>query len=309
MNGYPEPATLARPLLYTESPPHSSGQDVTIAYPKKENRKRRTILLEINSRDRNVKQYPNPSQFRWRLFRPLKDIVSLQISGGSIPARLYNINTGWNKFTFIESNVRFNITIDPGTYNYQSLALAIGNAITKVNGNSYSVQFSTTTGRMIITRNQGNPVPFGLLFETGDFVDLYDQNNTLTLINSPAHLWGFGKKDYYSVDGVLTSPYSADIDFLLNRVYVFLNAENNSDIATIERGVGRIQPHAIIYMDECCNNYKFLNKESFEPNFVSYPAPIARMATLDVSLRDEFDRCIDLNGRDFTLLLEVVYLD
>jgi len=30
------------------------------------------------------------------------------------------------------------------------------------------------------------------------------------------------------------------------------------------------------------------------------------MTTLDISLRDEFNRVIDLNGRDFTLLLEMV---
>jgi hypothetical protein len=30
------------------------------------------------------------------------------------------------------------------------------------------------------------------------------------------------------------------------------------------------------------------------------------MTTLDISLRDEFNRVINLNGRDFTLLLELV---
>ena len=311
MSGYPQPYTTASPSLYTAGDkPHSSGQEVTIAYPKRSERHNRTTLIEINSRDRNVRQYPNATQFRWRLFRPLKDIVSIQVSGGSLPSKLYNMNTGWNKFTFIEDGIRYNLTIEPGRYTYDALATQIANALNSISGkkNSYSVQFSTLTGKMIITKSHGD-ASFGLLFATGDFLDLYDQNNALQMINSPAYLWGFARGDYYDSDGVLTSPNSADINFLVSRVYIFINSENNQDVSTVERGVGRTQPHAIIYMDECCSDYKFLNKETFEPTFFAFPAAISRTATLDISLRDEFDRCIDINGREFTLLLEVVYLD
>lgn len=311
MSGYPEPATTARPSVFTERPPYSSGQDVTIAYPKRKDRNQRTVLLEVNSRDRNVRQYPNPAQFRWRLYRPLKDIISLQISGGTIPSRLYNMDQGWNSFTFFEDGNRYNLTIEPGRYDYGSLATQIANQLNSVSGkkNSYSVQFSGSTGKMIVTRNHGT-ANFGFLFLTGDYVDLYDQNNTLQHVNSPARFWGFGRADIFdNGTGIIVSPNSADLDFLTNRIYVFINNENTQDLGTIERSVGRNQPHAIVYLDECCGNYKFLNKETFEPLFSSTPAPMARMATLEVSLRDEFDRLVDLNGRDFTLLLEVTFLD
>lgn len=294
----------------TEDQPHSSGQDVTIAYPKRETRKHRTVLVEINSRDRNPRQYNSPSQFRWRFYRPLKDLVSIQIAGGALPSRLYNINCGWNQFTFVEDGIRSNITIEPGHYDYQSLATAIAGQLNLISGkkNSYSVQFSSSSGKMIVTKNHGS-ASFGLLFATGDFLDQYDQNNALQYVKSPARLWGFGKEDIYDVDGVLRSPFAADIDFLIHKVYVYLNNENTQDLGIIERSAGRQQPHAIIYMDPCCGSYKFLNKETFEPIFASFPAAVSRMATLDVSLRDEFDRLIDLNGRDFTLVLEIVYLD
>jgi hypothetical protein len=90
---------------------------------------------------------------------------------------------------------------------------------------------------------------------------------------------------------------------------LYLNHDNTQDINTIERSVGRQQPHAIVYFDELRNNYKFLNKETFEPLYLSYPAPISRISTLDISIQDEFNRVVDFNGRDFTLLLEVVYLE
>ena len=175
--------------------------------------------------------------------------------------------------------------------------------------NTYAITIDATTGVFTLTRTAG-AASFGFLFLTGDFVDFYDQNNTLQKINSPAKLLGFGRADYVSGTGsTITAPNVVDLEFILNRAYVYINHDNTQDLNTIERSVGRQQPHAIIYFDELRNNYKFLNKDTFQPLYSSYPAPISRMAALEISLRDEFDRCIDLNGRDFTLLLEIVYLD
>ena len=101
----------------------------------------------------------------------------------------------------------------------------------------------------------------------------------------------------------------ANCEGIIDRVYLYLNHDNTQDLATIEREVGRRQPHAIIYMDEPTLPYKYLNKELFEPLYCSSPAPIARMATLDVSLLDQFDNLVDLCGRDWTLLLEIIYYD
>lgn len=289
----------------------TSGQEVTLPYPKRNERKRRTILIEINSRDRNRRIYPNSTEFRFRLFRPLKDVTNIQIAGGSIPSCTYNINTGWNAFTFLENGVRYSITIPPGRYTFQSLATELANQLNTTSGmvNKYEVSFNTTTGKTTLSRISNNK-DFSLLFQTGDYVDLYDQNETLQKINSPAHLLGFLRADYASNSlGIIVSPYVADLDFILTRIYIYMNHDNTQDFGLIERAVGRAQPHAIVYMDTCSGNYKFLNKETYEPNYEAKPAPIARMATLDISLRDEFDRIIDLNGRDFTLLLELEYCE
>lgn len=294
-----------------DSPTRTSGQEITIPYPKQKDRKRRTILLEINSRDRNSKLYEKSSEFRWRLFRPLKDVTQIQIAGGSIPSCMYNINLGWNQLTFQEDGVNYNITLEPGKYTFQTLSVEFSNQLNTLSGlqNKYSVSFNTITGKTTVTRTANNK-SFKLMFGTGDFVDYYDQAHTLQKINCPAYLLGFLKNDYSSdSSGSITSPNIADLDFILTRIYLYLNHDNTQDLGIIERAVGRQQPHAIIYMDTCSGNYKFLNKETYEPLFQAKPAPIARMATLDIALRDEFDRLIDLNGRDFTLLLEVEYCE
>lgn len=288
----------------------SSGQQVTIAYPKRSERRETTVLLEINSRDRNIVQYPIPSDFRFRLFRPLKDVVKIQIAGGTIPGCLYNINAGWNTFTFQEANRTWNPTIPPGRYTYETVCKIFAAVLNALPGltNTYVVSIDSTTGLFTLERASG-AATFGLLFRTGSFVDFYDQNNTLQKINTPAKLLGFGRDDYFNKGAVITSPFVVDLDFLLNRCYLYINHDNTQDLNTIERSVGRQQPHAILYFDELRNNYKFLNKETFEPLYSSYPAPISRIATIEISIRDEFDRCVDFNGRDFTILLEVVYLD
>jgi hypothetical protein len=288
----------------------SSGQQVTIAYPKRSDRREVTVLLEINSRDRNLLQYASPSEFRWRLYRPLKDIVKIQIAGGTIPGCLYNINKEWNSFTFQEGTKKWNVTIPPGRYTYETLCTTFASSINSLPGitNSYAVSIDGITGVFVLQRLTG-VANYSFLFLTGDHVDYYDQNNSLQKINTPAKLLGFGRADYSNIGNSLKSPNVVDLEFILNRAYVYINHDNTQDLNTIERSVGRQQPHAVVYFDELRNNYKFLNKETFEPLYFSYPAPISRIATLDISLRDEFDRCIDLNGRDFTLMLEVVYLD
>ncbi len=284
----------------------TSGQEFLIPHQDIRQIRDRKILVEVNSRDRNVRVNPNPQQFRWRFQRPLKDIKSARICGGTVPTRIYNVNTPWNSFTLLEGTIKYKVTHNPGRYTLSSLAIEIGSRINALSGitNQYSVLFSPTSDQMTMTRDVGT-ASFSLLFATGDFVDLYDSNNSLIEINTPAKLMGFLKADYSDGGtGKITSPNAAELDFLFNRIYLYINSDNNQDMSTIERSVGRDAPFAILYMDENHMAYKFFDKTTYEPTYVSYPAPVTRMTTLDVELRDEFNRVVDLNGRDFTVLIE-----
>lgn len=289
----------------------SSGQDLIIPREKTNKRKQRTVLLEVNSRDRNVLSYPNPNQFRWILQRPLKDIQTVQIVGGTFPTRIFNVNTGYNQFTFQEDGINYTVTINPGRYTNSSFAIEIGSKINSIIGlkNQYSVLISPTSDQLTITQDSGPKHPFALLFGTGNFVDLY-QGNVLLQMNSPTKQMGFTTQDY-SDNGTrsITSPYAVELNYLHNRVYLYINVENSQDLTTIERSVGKRDPYTIIYMDEDERAYKYFDKVTFEPTYISSPAPVARVRAFDISIRDEFYRLIQMNGRDFTLLLEVVTLE
>jgi hypothetical protein len=294
-----------------EIPVKSSGQELLIPREKVNKRKQRSILIEINSRDRNVASYPNPNEFRWILQRPLKDIQTIQIVGGTFPTRIFNVNTGYNKFTFQEDGIRYTVTLNPGRYTMSSYAIEIGSKINNLLGlkNQYSIQISPTSDQFTITQDSGPKHPFALLFGSGDFVDLY-QGNVLLQMNSPTKQMGFLTQDY-SDNGTrsITSPYAIELNYLHNRVYLYINVENSQDLTTIERSAGKRDPYTIIYMDEDERAYKYFDKVTFEPSYLSSPAPVARIRALDISIRDEFYRLVEMNGRDFTLLLEIVTLE
>jgi len=291
----------------------ASGQNILLPSTGK-GRIRRSVLLEVNSRDRNIRSYPTATEFRWKLFRPLKDVLSIQIVGGTVPTRFFNIDSGWNKFTFFELSTHYTITLTPGCYTTAQMVSELAARFNDISGtttNKYTFSISPVTDCITMTRTTSNK-NFSLLFGSGDYVDLYD-NNSLNMMNSPAKMLGFASADYSNnpfadLSGTIVSPFAADANFLTNRMYLYVNQENNQDIATIERSVGKKSPYSIIYMDQT-SPYKTFTQENFEPVFTATPAPIARLTTLTISLRDEFDRILNFNGRDFTLLLEIVYLE
>ena len=291
----------------------ASGQNILLPSIAKA-RIRRTVLLEVNSRDRNIRSYPTATEFRWKLFRPLKDVLSIQIVGGTVPTRFFNIDSGWNKFTFLENTTQYTIILTPGCYTTAQMVTELAarfNDLSGTTSNKYTFSISSLTDRITMTRTTSDE-NFSLLFASGDYVDLYD-NNSLNMMNSPAKMLGFGAADYNNnpfsdLSGTIVSPFAADANFLTNRMYLYINQENNQDIATIERSVGKKSPYSIIYMDQT-SPYKTFTQENFEPVFTATPAPIARLTTLTISLRDEFDRILNFNGRDFTLLIEFVYLE
>jgi hypothetical protein len=62
-------------------------------------------------------------------------------------------------------------------------------------------------------------------------------------------------------------------------------------------------------MDQIRDGYYTLNKDLHTPVFYSAPAPISRMATMTISLRDESNRPVDLGNHDYTLMFEITVLE
>lgn len=321
---YTEKESIGTTFLNNQKPGKSSGQQVLLPQqtppppvgPRKRHEKVTTILC--NSRERNVVSYPNTNNFRWRLRRDLKDITSIRLIGGSLPANLYNINTGWNKCTFLENSIKYTISLNTGLYDGTSLAAELKRAL-NISGvlNVYDVTYSLTSLKITIRRTSGT-YSFSLLFQTGEYVDNFDDysgtvdnlsNDYLSEIKCPARILGFITQDYTDTTGTIIATNPVDTAWFLNKLFLHINTETDKEFNRIEVARGPHDPYTIIYLDEVKDGIKFLNKETDYPIIEFSPAPLSRLSLLEISIRDEFYKLHDLQNKEFTLLFELTFLE
>jgi hypothetical protein len=288
----------------------SSGQHLLLPHRSPQSRKEQTILVEITSRDRNYLNLIPSNPIKYTFARPLKDVRMIELIAGTIPANPYNIIHGANKFSFYEyGQAEQVLTISPGVYTSTTLVAALNtlfSSLTTVNTYTWS---QNSSGQMVLTRNTGTTV-FYLLFLSGTYSDELDRScGHFVQQNTPALQMGFDLSDYKDISGVLTSPFPIDLYSSMNRLYLYINIQNNLDFGIIERGSGRRKPFAVIYLDDQTNGYKYLNKDTLTPVSFSLPQPLGRLVDLDIEFRDEWYRLVNFNGKDFTLLLNFTVLE
>jgi hypothetical protein len=229
---------------------------------------------------------------------------------GCVPGFFFNINTGWNTFTFLEGSNPHTITLTPGLYTDSTLLEELQKQLNAIPGkrNTYTVTQNQNTRRMQIIST--NIISYKLLFYSGLVKDQIDLNMlSIVYMNTPARLLGFGLQDY-SCDstGLLKSILPLDINNFLNRIYLHLESDGRN-LSRMEVGAGKQDCFHIFYLIPGQQDYIFLNKETVQSIYESSPAPISRITTLEVSLRDEFGRPLDINRRDYSLVFELTHLE
>ncbi len=289
----------------------TSGQQVLIPDRPRNRKIERKTTIVINSRDRHVLNYPSTNNFRFILRRPIKDIVTIELVNGCVPGFIYNINTGWNKFSFDEGTTRYTVTLTPGFYNATQLASELQTQLNAIGGNTYTCAVNPNTQKLTVTRTAGAST-FSFRFYSGVYTDTLDQEAVIiTSVNCPARFLGFGYNDYSDTAGVITAPAPMDTENFLTRMYLYINAESNVDLHRLELSAGRRDCFHIFYLKPGDENYIKLNKDTelALPIYHAAPAPISRISFFDVSFRDEFCRPLDLQNRDVDLVLEITHLE
>ncbi len=298
-------------------PPTSSGQHLLLPHRAPSTRAQRTRLVDITSRDRNYLSLVAPNPMRFTFQTPLRDVRSVELISGVIPACPYNIVDGANTFQFKEISGNdlcatndFLITIPPGYYTTATLIQKLNDMFCGLCGvNTYSWGQDPETGSLVLLRKTGT-ARFNLNFLSGypeDTIDRCDGNWVMQ--NTPATILGFDLSEYVDNCGVILSPYPIDLASSMNRIYLYINFENSLSLSVIERGSGRKDPFAIIYLDDERNGYKYLNKETITPVMYSLPQPFSRLQNLYIDFRDEWYRPINFNGKDFHLQLQFTVLE
>lgn len=287
----------------------SSGQDVILPNRAPSTRAKKTVRIELNSRDRNYLNLIKSNPFKYDLQTPIRDVQSVELLGGTIPSKPYTFNEYNNSFTFYEKyGGNRQIKIPIGVYDIPTLTVELAGLLSDGSRSLYEVSQNVLGKLLIVQKNYKQE--FSFLFSSGSTSDVIDRvTGGFLEMNTPATTLGFDLSDYTSIDGILLSPYQIDLHTTNTRLYLYLNFQSSQDLGCIQRGVGRRSPFAIIYLDGDTNGYKFLNKETFSPISYSLPQPIAKLQSIHIEFRDEFHRLIDFNGKDFTLLLELTALE
>ena len=312
----------------------SSGQHVLMKDQSRIKKAVRRTTIAVNSRDRNFLNYPNSNHFRYTLRRPLTNVMSIELTNGTIPSYIYNIQDNWGSFSFYEAAIPFvgpeiktTITLTPGFYTEIQLIAELVFQLNSIVGrkNAYSVNYYTTPGGLV-TRNlqiDGNLCPFILKFYSGNVKDELDLNTLAYMsINTPARLLGFGYDDYVSGTDyskgtpILTpgTPYRLisvlpmDLDNFLSRIYLHIETDGRN-LDRIECGAGRRDCFHVFYIKNGSTDYTLLDKETDHSIFESSPSPISRVANLEIFIRDEFGRPLNLNMRELSLVFEICHLE
>lgn len=305
------------------SVPTSSGQHVLMKDQTKIKKAVRQTTIVVNSRDRNYMAYPDSNHFRYTLRRPLTNVMSVELMNGSVPAFLYTIQPCWGTFSFCEwtpcsiSNTKsqlpmYTVILTPGFYTEEDLCRELEVQLNSICGrnNTYAVTLNPHTKKLSVTATNSKILPFSFLFYSGEKKDEIDLNTLAILsINTPARFLGFGLNDYTSDPcGTLHAPLPMDLENFLNRMYLHLESDGKN-LARMELGAGRPDCFHIFYIYPGKANYIYLDKETDHSTFVSSPAPMARMANLEITLRDEFNRFVDLHHRELSLVFEITHLE
>jgi hypothetical protein len=311
----------------------SSGQHVLMKDQSRIKKAIRRTTIIVNSRDRNFMNYPNSNLFRYSLRRPLTNVLSITLTNGVIPSYIYNIQPAWASFTLYENPVPFarpsntaNVTLTTGFYTEAELLVELAaklNAVVNKN-NSYTVSQTVINGRNTrFIQIVGTATPFTLKFASGDFKDELDLNTLAYMsINTPARLLGFGYDDYtsgfdYSKGAPIptpSAPYTIigvlpmDLENFLSRIYLHIETDGRN-LDRMETGSGRKDCFHVFYIKNGQTDYTLLNKETDHSTFESSPAPISRVSNLEISMRDEFGRPMNLNMRELSLVFEIEHLE
>jgi hypothetical protein len=287
----------------------TSGSGSSLIAPPK--RTHRTVRVEVNSIDRDLVHSPLSTNFRWTFPFPVKEVKEVRLIGGTVPVPFLNIDVQWNKFTFMDNQTNYLITIPVGSYTVASLLSRLQTLLNGIGGfNTYTVT-QTNTGLLQVTATAGF-AEFGFLFGSGSYVDTIDPKTYSVLdMKCPGRILGFGTGDYTALNGatVVIAPSLPSLWYPLERAYLYLSFDSTNDLRSVFRGSGRKEPSAILYYDDLNISTKYLNKETYDTVISPSPASLSRISYLEVSLRDMFYTPINTQGREMTLLLELVIVD
>lgn len=280
-------------------------EDSAIIRPPKQiyfdenNANRRYTRLVVDSRDRNLDLFPNPSKYEIELDEDINDVISAELIIADVPLKGYNINKFNNVIHVNWNGDSLNITIPEGNYDASTL-LSVMNAVftgaTDINASYDSVKDKYTFR---------SAYSFSFVFK-GDRV-LIDGNqfNTLYKTNTCAQVIGFANKDYLcDIDSDPLKPFLLQsvnrLNFEMNN-YAILNI----DACSVNKSVNNVINKSFAIIGKSYTNMNIYHdtriKKGFNP-------PIAKLSKLRITFKDYWGNLYDFQNHDHRIELHLEHL-
>lgn len=263
------------------------------------------ILINIDSKFRNVEKYPNSGNFTYFLKEPLKNINFIKLSTIELPVTYYTFLDSYDNISFSISKpngVYISITIAEGNYTSSNILVAIQNQL-----NMNNIQYNTN---FLITWNEINYKI--TITDTTSFSLIFGNDNKH---RSLGYILGyiFGDSNYLAENQV------SSYDEITNTIKYTWVSDTFLNITKDEYLFVRINDYGVIYNDLrdksllakiiITNNSqpsidKFINDLNFLTKTYIFKQLI-NLSKFEIELINQYGQTIDMNYINFSMTIEV----
>lgn len=259
-----------------------------------------TTAVVIDSRDRDLHLFPNPSRYDVTLDEEIQDVTSVELMCADVPMVAYTVSARNNEMTVTSSggpsgsNTAI-VHIDIGTYTKEELASAVQSALNAAP--NLSASFEVAYNARLDNYDVYSDAAFSLTF--GAHVTNTIKYNART----SARLLGFGPKQYASsvvvsnnntqFPHVVRAPHRCDLDtdryvvLHIEPAYVNYSSVNNT-VLTKSFAILPRSSHA-------------LNLRVDESRMKTFKPPLAKFSKMRVTFYDPQGELYDFQNRDHRL--------
>lgn len=244
--------------------------------------------MVINSEDRLNYLGTSSTNFRINVNNPVISVlVGYGLKSAVIPKTNYNIPAIRNTFQIKDSIDTKTVTVPAGNYTMTELLTEIQSILNGFGVDTYTVTYSAITGKVTITSTYAtfelNP---NLVYQQGSVLYKLGFNPTIA---------------YFAVAGTLTAPNVADISGIKN---VFIKIKQ---LTQYMRNTTNSMLNFKVDFGGCFGSIIYFSDEAkYHQYFNVSQDSIQSQGFYDISLVDEYGFPVDLNGRDWSFVLQLV---
>jgi hypothetical protein len=259
------------------------------------------VLINIDSKFRNVALYPNPGSYTYFLKEPLKNINFIRLASIELPTAFYTFLDAYNNISFIillEDESELYIYIEEGNYDSTTMITYIQTQL-NIKNTEYKTKFLITWNVINYKITISNDTPFTLIFGNDNLHRSLGYR--LGFINDDSNY--LAKNIPYIYDPTIDdSNYQWTGDTFLNITkdeYLFVRINDYGVIYNDQREKSLLAK--IILYDQ---QFIIDNGANFLTKTYKFKQPI-NLSRFEIELINQYGQTVNMNYIDFSLTLEV----